>query len=284
LTAFAHDGAPRWQAYGDASEDTLCARHDDPASTRGVAVVRGGDGLVYLLAEVEGRDDLFRSRPDDLDLEANNVVFDVYTDPETARPRQSAYYARFTAGGGTSCGQYFLLPATGAVVRPRAISADVHGNVVSRRRRQSQPRRRRRGSRPPRRSTAWPVFIRSSSPTSRPVACGRLLDADDMHTDLVALAASGDRVVSLLEAAAADGQAEGSLPTGPSVLLWPGGFGPVAVEKRPDPETQGTFGYESGISGSDPTCYCDTSPPAPAALLALSMFTLAGLRRPRRCD
>ena len=52
---------------------------------------------------------------------------------------------------------------------------------------------------------------------------------------------------------------------------------PIAVR------TQGTFGYESGISGSDPTCYCDaTRTPGPAALLGLGLFVLAALPRPSR--
>ena len=278
LTAFAHDGAPRWHAYGETS--ALCAGHDD-AHTRGIAVARGEDGLVYLLAEVEGRDDLFRSRPDDPSLEANNVAFDVYTDPETAHPQQSAYYARFTPEGRHLIGQYFLLPAAGSVVRPRAISADVHGNVYL-----AGAASHSLGAADEVAATEaldrMAGFYQVVEPDLEARRVWQLLDADDMRTDITALAVSGDRVVTLLDATAADTQTEGSLPTGPSVLLWPGGFGPVAVEKRPDPETQGTFGYESGVSGSDPTCYCDTSPPAPSALLALGVFALAGLRRPRR--
>jgi hypothetical protein len=234
-----------------------------------------------MLAEVEGRDDLFRARPDDASLEANNVAFDVYTDPETAHPQQSAYYARFTPGGRHLVGQYFLLPATGSVVRPRAISADVHGNVYL-----AGAASHSLGAADEVAATEaldrMAGFYQVIEPDLEARRVWQLLDADDMRTDLAALAISGDRVVTLLEATPADGQTEGSLPAGPSVLLWPGGFGPVAVEKRPDPETQGTFGYESGVSGSDPTCYCDTSPPAPAALLTLTVFTLATLRRPRR--
>ena len=262
------------------SERDTCPKHT-PAHTRGVAVVRGDDGLVYLLAEVEGRDDLFRARPDEPNLDANNVAFDVYTDPETARPQQSAYYARFTPGGRHLVGQYFLLPATGSVVRPRAISADVHGNVYL-----AGAASHSLGAADEVAATEaldrMAGYYQVVEPDLEARRVWRLLDADDMRTDLAALVISGDRVVTLLEAAAAGDQSEGSLPAGSSVLLWPGGFGPVAVDKRPDPETQGTFGYESGISGSDPTCYCDTSPPAPAALLAMTVFTLAGLRRPRR--
>ncbi len=39
----------------------------------------------------------------------------------------------------------------------------------------------------------------------------------------------------------------------------------------------------SGISGSDPTCYCDaTQTPGPASLLGLGLFALAALPRARR--
>ena len=62
-----------------------------------------------------------------------------------------------------------------------------------------------------------------------------------------------------------------------------GGLHPAGVDKRPDPETQGTFGYESGVSGSDPTCYCDSrSTPGPATFLGLAVFALALPRRSRR--
>jgi MYXO-CTERM domain-containing protein len=281
LAAFARDGSPRWTAYGDIDEDMLCGRHGDPASTRGVAVARGDDGLVYLLAEVEGRNDLFAGRPDLPGVDANNVVFDVYTDPETAHPQQLAYYARFTPEGRHVIGQYFVLPAAGSVVRPAAIAADLHGNVYL------------AGAASHSLGAADEVaasealdrmagFYQVVEPDLEARRVWQQLDADDMRTDIAALAISGDRVVTLLEAAAVGGPTEGALPSGPGVLQWPGGFGPVAAEKRPDPETQGTFGYESGVSGADPTCYCDTNPPAPAALLALTVFTLAALRRPRR--
>ncbi len=282
LAAFALDGAPRWHAYGDTTDAQLCGHHGDPASTRGVAVTRGEDGLLYLLAEVEGRDDIFRARPGQPEADANNIVFDVYTDPETARPARHAYFARFTADGVHLLGQYFLMPAAGSQVHARQISADTNGNVylagavshslgaaddVA----LTEPLDRLAG------------FYQVVEPDFEARRVWSLFDADDMHTDITALAMSGERVVTLLAAAVVEGASEGaSLPAGPGILMWPGDFGPVAVEKRPDPETQGTFGYESGISGSDPTCYCDTRAPAPAATLALVVFTLAGLRRPRR--
>lgn len=282
LAAFARDGAPRWRAYGDASEAELCGRHADPASTRGVAVRRGEDGLVYLLAEVEGRNDIFRGRAGEPDVDANNVGFDAYTDPQTAHPAQSAYFARFTAGGQHLLGQYFLLPAAGSQVRPRDIAADEHGNVYL-----TGAVSHSLGA-----ANDFAItealdrmagFYQVVEPDFEARRVWELLDVDDMYTDITELALGPDRAVTLVIADAVDGRSEGSLPTGPSVIQWAGGHGPVAVEKRPDPETQGTFGFESGVSGSDPTCYCDSSSaPGPAALLGLAVFGLAGLRRPGR--
>ena len=53
--------------------------------------------------------------------------------------------------------------------------------------------------------------------------------------------------------------------------------------KRPDRDDVGTFGYESGVSGADPTCYCGpTHRPAPLWVLVLGLLGLARRRRPRR--
>lgn len=280
LVAFARDGSPRWQAYGELVATDPC--DGEPANTRGVAVARGEDGLVYLLAEADGRDNIFRARPGEPGVDANNVAFDVYTDLETADPGRFAYFARFTPAGRHLLGQYFLLPGASSVVAAREIAADRHGNVylagtashslgAADEVAVTEPLDRMAG------------FVQIVGPDFEARRLWRQLEADDMRTDLTALALAGDRVISLLEATPVDGHTEGSLPSGSTVLLWPGGLGPVAAEKRPDPETEGTFGYESGVSGSDPTCYCDADAPAtPSALLALAMFGLAGLRRPRR--
>jgi len=283
LAAFAFDGTRRWHAYGDATEAQLCGA-GEPASTRGVSVARGDDGLVYLLAEVEGRDDIFRARPDGSGTDANNVAFDVYTDPETAHPERSAYFARFTPDGRHLVGQYFLLPAAGSVVEAREIAADEHGNVYI------------TGAVSHSLGAADEVavterldrmvgFFQVVEPDFEARRVWEQLDADGMRTEIAALVLAGDHAVTLLEATPIDGQTEGALPSGSTILQWSGGFGPVAADKRPDPETQGTFGYESGVSGSDPTCYCDADAPvAPGALLAIIVFGIAGLQRPCRRD
>ncbi len=283
LSAFTLDGAPRWRVYGDTSEDELCdERRDNLASTRGLAVARGEDGLVYLLAETDGGNNIFRGRRGEDGAYATNIAFDPYTDPETAHPALMAYYARFSPAGEHLLGQYFLLPAEGSEVHGQAIAADVNGNVYI------------AGSATHSLGAADDVaitealdaeagFLQIVEPDFEARRLWSQVEADGLTTDLSALALAGDRVVTLMHAATGAGGAGGSVPTGPSVLLWPGGFGPVATEKRPEPDTQGTFGYESGVSGSDPTCYCDSSHvPGPGTALALVSFTLVCLRRPRR--
>ena len=282
LSAFAFDGAPQWRAYGDTTPADLCGdRLDNLASTRAVAVRRGDDGLVYLLAEVDGRNNIFRARPGRSDLAASNVAFDAYTDPETARPAQHAYFARFTTSGEHLLGQYFLLPAEGSVVHPRSIAADRHGNVYL------------AGSASHTLGAADEIAVSEAldglagffsvvEPDFEARHVWQQLDADDTRSELSQLVLDGDRVLTLLHAE--HDHTDGPVPSGPSIVQWDGGFGPLAVEKRPDPETQGTFGYESGVSGADPTCYCDSrSAPNPATFLGLGLFVLVTLprRRPR---
>jgi hypothetical protein len=282
VAAFARDGAPRWRAYGDATEAELCGDgRDNLASTRAVAVTRGDDGHMYLLAEVEGRDNLLRSRPGQIDRAADNIGFDAYTDPDSARPALYAYYARFTPGGQHLLGQFFLLPADGSVARPRAISADRHGNVYL-----AGTASHSLGAADELAVTAQldapAAFYQVVEPDLEARREWRQLDADGMTSELSELVVAGDHALALLHAATLPGHADGALPGGPSILMWDA-FGPLEADKRPDPETQGTFGYESGVSGSDPTCYCDAGRPiGPAALLSLGVLALACLPRPRR--
>lgn len=282
LSAFdLDDGARKWRVYGDADASEFCDDGvDSRASTRGVAVARGGDGHIYLLAEAEGRNNIFRARPGRPDQAANNVGFDAYTDPETARPGQHAYFARFTSAGEHLLGQYFLLPVDGAVVRPRAIAADRHGNVYL------------AGSASHTLGAAdevavsegldeFAAFFQVVEPDFEARRVWQQIEADDTRSDISRLVLADDRAITLMHAE--KGHAgDGPLPTGPSILQWDGGYGPVETKKRPDPETQGTFGYESGVSGSDPTCYCDSrSTPGPGAFLGLGVFALAFSRRSR---
>ena len=278
LAAFAFDGAPRWRALEDVDLDVRCER-EDLAGARGVAVARGEDGNIYLLAEVDGAANQFRGPPGQ---PATNVAFDTYTAPEPGQAALYAYYARYTADGEHLLGQYFALPDAGSVVRPRAIAADLHGNVhltgVASHSLGAADEQLRSE-----RLAAPAGFYQVVEPDLEARRVWHQLEADDAPTELSALAIADDRAVALLHVAAAPGRPHaGPLPTGPSLLLWSGQHGPVDVEKRPDPETQGTFGYESGVSGSDPSCHCDAHAPPSSARLTLGMFALAGLSRPRR--
>ena len=279
LAAVDLDGEPRWRGYADAHAEGGCG---DVAATRGVAVVRGADGAMYLLAEVEGRDNLFRGRPDQADVPAVNVAFDAYTDASAVQARQMAYYARFTPEGEHVLGQYLLLPEADAVVRPRAIAADRHGNVVV-----AGAADHSLGAADERavseRLDDFAGFLQVVAPDFESRRLWQQLAVDGMRSELTALALADGRMVAVLGAAPLPGQAGGALPTGPSLLEWPGEFAPAAVEKHPDPETQGTFGFESGVSGSDPTCYCDAGqrplPGALALLLGLLCLPRPGVRR-----
>lgn len=276
LAAFALDGAPRWRAHEGARDDA-CER-EAPASARGVAVARGGDGHVYALAEVEGANNQFRGPPDQ---PAAVVAFDAYTSPEAGQAALYAYYARYTADGEHVLGQYFALPDAGSVVRPRAIAADVHGNVhltgVT-----SHSLGAAGEQVHTERLAADAGFYQVVAPDLEGRRVWHALEADDAATDLTALAISDDRALALLRVAAPAGRPDaGPLPVGPSLLEWSGAHGPAEAEKHPDPETQGTFGYESGVSGSDPSCHCDAQAPTTPALLALGLLALAA-PRPRR--
>lgn len=278
LSAFALDGTPRWRA--DDRAQTEDCEHENLASARGVAVARGEDGYLYLLAEVEGANNQFRGS---VEQPASNVSFDTYTAPEAGQAAQYAYYARYTADGEHVLGQYFALPDAGSVVRPRAIAADMHGNVFF-----TGSASHSLGAAGEQVYTepldAMAGFYQVIEPDFEARRVWHQAEADGMTTALSTLAIAGDRAVALLQARALPGRPEaGALPVGPSLLLWAGAHGPVSIEKRPDPETQGTFGYESGVSGSDPKCHCDArQAPTPSALLTLGLFVLASLPRPRK--
>ncbi len=269
LAAFDHTGAARWMAHGD--------REECDTAARGVALSRGDDGQLYLLAEVDGRLPAYlRARA--------TVVIDGYTDPETANPAQAAYYARFTADGAHQLGQMFSLPAEGSVVRPTAISADEHGNVFL-----VGTTSHSLGAADEGAVTAAldapAAFYQVVDPDLEYRRVWHPIEADGMTTRLGALAHASDRVVAILHAAPLPGstsQTDHLLPVGPTILVWPDDHGPLDAEKRPNPDTQGTFGYESGVSGSDPTCYCSAPAiPTPAALLSLGLVGLTLRRRKR---
>jgi hypothetical protein len=309
LQGFAHDGSLRWQAYGEAPDPERC---DVLAATRGIDVARGGDGLVYLLAEVEGRGhdgrppsseaeaafhDVFHSTPHH---PTTNVEFDAATAREGAEPRRFAYYARFTPAGEHRVGQYFLLPDEDALVHASAIAADEHGNVHlvgTTTHRIEELDEASEEVAVTEELLAPSGFYQVVHADFGARAMWRQIELEDTTTHMPGLALAGDRVVTLLEAFGAEGDEPKGPPNtasphrvrpgstamgGPSVLVWP----PVPQDKRrgrkdPDREDVGTFGYESGISNADPTCYCDARRRAAPSFLLLALLAL-GLAPRRR--
>jgi uncharacterized protein (TIGR03382 family) len=94
----------------------------------------------------------------------------------------------------------------------------------------------------------------------------RPLDLDGSPAGSAALALAPDRAVALLHHDASGG----------TIVALP--RAPQHYDKKPAREDVGTFGYESGAAGSDPTCYCDAQP-RPGALGWLALVVLAVRRR-----
>jgi hypothetical protein len=281
LTAATADGQPRWSAYDHDASSLCAAGRVVAASTRGVDVAFGDDARVYLLAEADGADSPLRVHPNHLGVRANTEIFDGLSDPDEAQRGKIAYYARFDRAGEHLVGQFLGLPATDSEpsrLSPRAIAATSSGLVIV------------AGS--TNRTFTGADETPGTEALGQDVGFVQVIDADftgrqrwDVLEDLegehavVDLALVGDSVVGLVSGAAAPGDALIDLPLADPAT------DPTAkkkVTKHPDNDTQATFGFESGVSGSDPTCYCDEArTPGPAAL-ALGLLTLAGLPRPRR--
>lgn len=282
LVATSASGAPRWSAY-DHRTTTLCAAGPTvAASARGVDVAIGGDGLVYLLAEADGPESPLRADPYHLSTRANLEIFDSLSDPDEAQRGKLAYYARFDRAGEHLVGQFLGLPATDSEpsrLTPRAIAASSAGVVIV------------AGS--TNRSFDRAGEQHDTEALGQDVAFVQIVDPDlgarrrsDVLEDLegehavVDLALVDHGVVALVIGATADADAMVDLPLAdtPEDPTYK-----KKVTKHPDNDTQATFGFESGVSGSDPTCYCaEVTLPGPAALFALGLLPLTCLPRSRR--
>jgi hypothetical protein len=281
LTAAATSGAHRWAAYDHPASSLCAAGRVVAASTRGVDVAFGDDGHIYLLAEADGAESPLRAHPNHLGVRANIETFDSLSDPDEAQRGKIAYYARFDRAGEHLVGQFLGLPATDSEpsrLSPRAIAATASGLVIV------------AGS--TNRTFTGADETPGTEALGQDVGFVQIVDADftgrqrwDLLEDLegehavVDLALTDDSVIGLVSGAAAPGDALIDLPLADPAA------DPSAkkkVTKHPDNDTQATFGFESGVSGSDPTCYCDAPrPPGPAALV-IGLLALAGLPRPRR--
>jgi MYXO-CTERM domain-containing protein len=300
LQAFAHDGSRRWQAYGQAPDPEQC---DALAASRGIDVTRGSDGLLYLLAEVDGRghDGRLPSSPTETAFHdvfhgppghpANNVAFDAATSRDDVEPRRFAYYARFSPAGEHLLGQYFLLPDEDALVHATAIAADERGNVhlvgtTTHRLEEIDEASQEVAVTEDLLAPSGFYQVVHADFDARTV--WRQLEREHASTHVPALALAGDRAVTLLDTIS-DAPAphrvrpDATPHDGPAGLVWPPApQGKIMPDKKPARDEVGTFGYESGLAGSDPSCNCDagrTAPPPSFLLLALLALGLAP-RRP----
>lgn len=269
LEGFALDGALQWSTFGGGASGC------EVASARAVDVTRGDDGGLYVLAEVDGPRTTLQSEPID-------VAFDVTTTITGETATTFAWYARMSIDGEPHVGQFFGFPDAEAVVHPAAIAADEHGNVVL------------TGTTTHGLEVDQDVLLTDAlyAPSGfyqmiradfGARELWRSLEIDDASTTSTALALAGAHAVTLLAARRLP-NADDRTPTGPMVLTWP--TDPKHdVPRRPDRDDIGTFGYESGVAGSDPTCYAcgPTRQPGPVGVLAL-LAVLAGLRPRRRAS
>jgi hypothetical protein len=257
VRAFDRRGAPRWREYEDCGDEPL-------TDSRGIDVAVGGDGHVYVLAEVEGVGGVFAGR--------EVAAFDATTDLEDEAPLRSAYYARLSPSGEHLLGQWFAIPDSDAIVTPVAIAADRDGNVAI----AGLTTHTFEGD-------GDDVYAEAlGAPTGFFQIVGPDLDARRVFSLMEvegapllpsSMALAPTQALVLAHARTASGEV-------PMVVALP--TEPDAAEKRPDREDVGTFGYESGIAGSDPTCHAcgPTRAPGPFGVAMLGVFVvMAGRRR-----
>jgi hypothetical protein len=268
LVGFGLDGAERWHAFDDAEQSCEA----ELAATRGVDVARGDDGMIYLLAEVEAGADPFAGSAEH---PWRNASFDVATQRAKVSSSLFAYYARFATDGEHVIGQYLGFDDELSVVQPGTITADRHGNVH-----------------------VTGITTHSLAEPDEVAGEAEIVDALDVPSSFYQVVAAdfdsrlawrqlGPEPAHLADLALLDGAAitlvqptsHGPAAGGTVVVEWPE---PSAKqEKRPEREDVGTFGYESGISGVDPTCYCDSGRrQSPWGTLLLT--ACIALVRPRR--
>lgn len=132
IRAHGWDGELAWAAY-DWNKDEVGAV-DECADSRGMALAIGGDGKLYYAGESHGGNTVHRRRSDDLSQMAEVVKTDMYNDPYNLNGAAPiTFYGRMDAStGALEVGQFLvtrLSDGKGNAARPRAIAADVAGNV-----------------------------------------------------------------------------------------------------------------------------------------------------------
>ncbi|HWB75013.1 MAG TPA: hypothetical protein VG755_08650 [Nannocystaceae bacterium] len=242
LAGFGLDGAPHWRAW------------DDREGSRGVDVVRGEDGLVYALAEIDGESEHV----------ITNVGFDATTTRTQIGSAQFAYYARVSPNGELMRGQYLGFADELSVVQPLAIAATRDGSVHV------------LGS-----TTHGIEDVPDDADVVEALGAPVLFH-QIIAPDFDARQSWGQHDVAPVASAAlalAPAHAVALLhddANGGTVVALP--RAPQHYDKKPEREDVGTFGYESGVAGSDPTCYCDAQP-RKGALGWLALVVLAVRRR-----
>lgn len=258
LVGLGNDGAPRWDTWADATHDC----DDVPADSHVVDVRRGGDGALYVLADAEGRAPWLAGGRE-------AVSFDATSNAPSQPSARVAYYARVTPHGTIARGGWFGFADAFSTVRPDAIDADVDGNVylVG----GASHERDDHGT-----ATEAPSgavgFYQVLAPGLDARRVWRQFALDDLEGERVRLAVGDGRAVAIIPATPHDDARIVALPTQPDQ---------TKVERQPDRDDVGTFGYESGVSGADPTCYCDARRETPATWWAGAIVVIA-LARPRR--
>lgn len=259
LVAVDRDGETRWDTWAGAPRDCDAPQGD----SRVVDVRRGGDGAIYVLVGVEG--------PSALLDDGARVGFDASSTQPSEPTARVAWFARVTPHGAIDAQGWFGFPDAFSTVRPDAIDADADGNVYV------------LGAATHERDEDGFVeapggvvgFFQVLEPGLDARRVWRQFAIDDLEGEPMRMAVRDDRAIAIVPATQDDPARIVELPTLPDQ---------TRVEKQPDRDDVGTFGYESGISGADPTCYCDarrtTAPSWWAASVALIVLSRPRRRRP----
>jgi hypothetical protein len=121
-----------WTGY-DWTHAQAFNRSSSCADTRGYRVEVGRDNKLYFAGESAGGNSIFRYLARDLQRAAPNVASDAYNHAYNTASNHITYFSRLNPLDGTQTAGSFLLArlqsGRGNTIKPRAITADKHGNV-----------------------------------------------------------------------------------------------------------------------------------------------------------
>lgn len=207
-----------------------------------VDVERGADGELYVLGDADG--------------------------PGDAHARV-AVLLRVGADGSTLAAGTLGFTAPYSTVRADALATDDRGNVLV----VGASTHEMEDGREVESSRGVTGFYRMLASDLRTEIVSRQFDVEDLDGDRTMLVVDADRAVAMIPAVDDDPARIVLLPTTPDMLK---------KTKTPDRDDVGTFGYESGASGIEPTCYCDARRELAPAWWAASIAVLAFVRPRRR--